>query len=265
MRASLPMYTFDPTANAALWRALAAAMEAEGIEDVPSDLGAPDDLAAHWRAPDLLLSQTCGYPLVMHLKREVAVLGTFVYAAPGCDGARYSSAFIARADDPAQGLIDFRDRRVAYNGVESQSGYNCLRAAIAPLAGGQPFFADTVRTGAHYLSLQAVANGDADLAAIDCVSFAGFIRREPDLGRRVRVMSYSAAVPGLPLITQGATDTEMLARLRRAIAAVIADPALAPVRDALFLAGFEIVDFDAYDVIRVMEADAIAAGYPALA
>lgn len=265
MRASLPMYTFDAAANAALWQALAAAMKAEGIADVPGDLELPDDLAAHWRAPDLLLSQTCGYPLVMHLKREVAVLGAFAYAVPGCDGARYSSVFIARSDDPARGLADFRGRRVAYNGVESQSGYNCLRAAIAPLAGGRPFFAETLRTGAHYRSLQAVATGDADLAAIDCVSFAGFIRREPDLGRWVRVISYSATVPGLPLITQGATDTETLARLRRAIGAVVADPALAPVRDALFIAGFEIVDFDAYDVIRDMEAEAIAAGYPALA
>lgn len=265
MRASLPMYTFDAAANAALWRALATAMAAEGIADVPADLEMPDDLPTHWRAPDLLLSQTCGYPLVMHLKREVAVLGAFVYAAAGCDGARYSSAFIARADDPAHGLIDFRGRRVAYNGVESQSGYNCLRAAIAPLAGGRAFFAETLRTGAHYRSLQAVANGDADLAAIDCVSFAGFIRREPELGRRVRVIGYSAAVPGLPLITQGATDTETLARLRRAIGAVIADPALASVRDALFIAGFEVLDFEAYDGIRVMEANAIAAGYPALA
>ena len=49
---------------------------------------------------------------------------------------------------------------------------NLFRAAIAPLAGGRPFFSEVIVTGSHAASLEAVADGNAPgLAAIDCVTF----------------------------------------------------------------------------------------------
>lgn len=264
MRAALPMYTFDMSANAALWNRLVAALRAEGIADVPDQLEEPRDYFAHWLAPDLLFSQACGYPLVSRLKRNVTVIGTFVHGAEGCDGPRYASAFIAPAGHPGRELRDFRGTRVAYNGTDSQSGYNCLRYAIASLAGGKPFFSETVETGAHYRSLQAVAGGEADLAAIDCVSLAGFLKHEPELRGKIRIVGWSERVPGLPIITRGAADAETIAAMRRALASVVADPDLADIRERLFIKGFQPLDFEDYAVITAMEAAAMAAGYPAL-
>lgn len=264
MRAALPMYTFDSAANAVFWERIARALRTEGIADVPDQLDEPTDYFGHWLAPDLLLSQACGYPLVSKLKREVTVLGTFLYSVAGCDGPRYASAFIAPVDHPGQELADFRGCRVAYNGTDSQSGYNCLRFAIAPLAAGEPFFSGTIETGTHYRSLRAVAGQEVDLAAIDCVSLAGFLRHEPALRDKIRIVGWSERVPGLPIITRGAAGAERIAAMRRALAEVVADPDLADVRDRLFIDGFHPLDFADYAVITEMEAAAITAGYPAL-
>lgn len=264
MLAALPMYTFDTAANAALWARITVALKAQGIADVPDQLEEPDDYFAHWLSPDLLFSQACGYPLASKLKQNVTVIGTFVYGAEGCDGPRYASAFIAPAGHPGRELPDFRGTRVAYNGMDSQSGYNCLRSAIAPLAAGQPYFSETVETGAHYRSLQAVAGGQADLAAIDCVSLAGFLRHEPYLRDKIRIIGWSERVPGLPIITRGAADAPTIAAMRRALTSVVADPDLATIRERLFIKGFAPLDFADYGLITAMEDAAVAAGYPVL-
>ena len=265
MLASLPMYTTDRAANEALWSALSRRLRALGLDDVPAALDWPGDLQAHWRRLDLLLSQTCGYPLATQLDGIVRVIGAFRYAAPGCLGIRYRSLIVARADDPAADLAGFRGGIAAYNSRDSQSGYNSFRAAVAPLAVDGRFFGGTVETGGHRASMEAVANGKADIATIDCVTFAGVSRIEPALAEALKIVGETATAPGLPLITRGSASEAEVGILRRAIGDVVADPALADIRSRLMIAGFEPIDADAYADIGAMERTAIASGYPMLA
>lgn len=60
-----------------------------------------DDLLPHWRDDNLLLSQTCGYPLVALLP-DVQLVGTFQSNAPGCHDLRYRSWLVARQEDENQ-------------------------------------------------------------------------------------------------------------------------------------------------------------------
>ena len=62
-----------------------------------------------------------------------------------------------------------------------------------------------------------------------------------------------------------ATDAAVMANLRRALAEVAGDPALADVRGELMLDGFETLPEDAYEAILTLERDAVAQGYPTLA
>src|SRR5665811_293725 len=98
------------------------------------------------------------------------------YGFEGCEGAKHCSFLIVRRGEAERGLAGFRGARAAINARDSNTGMNLFRAAIAPLAKGHPFFSDVVVTGAHALSFAAVAEGTADIAAIDCVSF-GLLRR----------------------------------------------------------------------------------------
>ena len=265
--ASLPMYDLPELADAtdAWWAGLAGAFRRAGISEVPSALCRPDDMAAFWRDPTLLFSQTCGYPLTHRLKSVVRPVATPVYAAPGCRGADYASVVVVRADDPARELVQLRGRVCAVNGPESQSGYNALRRLVAPLAVAGRFFSDVVVSGGHAASLAAVAGGRADVAAVDCVTFALLSRCRPAAVEAVRVLTTTQSVPGLPYVTRASGNDTLVRRLREGLAAALADPSLAAARDELLIAGAEVLPLEAYGCIDRMEAEAMAGGYPKIA
>jgi ABC-type phosphate/phosphonate transport system substrate-binding protein len=251
-------------ATAALWDGLARHLRSAGIADVPAARLAEPVLPDHWLESGLLLSQTCGYPLRHVLKDRVRLVATPCYAAPGCEGPSYRSLILVPADSPAAGLADLRGRRVAFNAPDSQSGFNVLRAAVAPLAESGRFFAEAIATGSHAASLELVAAGRADVAALDCVSFALFRRCGRPATESVRVLCQTDAAPALPFITAAATTDADLFRLRQALRAAIADPALAAAREALLLRDVMLLPDSAYDAILDQERTAIAAGYPRL-
>lgn len=263
--ASLPMYPEAALALATFWAGLRGHLAAAGIVGVPAMLAEPTSLEAHWALPDLLLSQTCGYPLVTSLAGRVRYVATFAYAAPGCAGASYSSALVVRTDDPAAHLAGLRGRRVAVNAPHSHSGCNALRAMVAPLADGGRFFAAHVTTGAHRRSIAAVREGQADLAAIDAVTFELLRRVRPAEIQGLRVLGWSDRAPGLPLITALATTPDELAALRLALRQACDDPALAAARAAVLISDVEVLSDDAYAACARMADAAVAAGYPDLA
>ena len=252
--AALPMYDLPElrTVTDRWWAGLARALRAEGIADVPADLTRPVDPAAAWTSPDLLLAQTCGYPLVHALAGRVTYVATPCYRAPGCDGPCYSSAIVVRADSPWRTFAEARGAIAAINGPDSQSGCNVLRVMIAELAGPQPFFGGIRWTGAHRLSLAAVRTGTADLAAIDAVTLALITANAPDELHGVRVLCHSPMAPGLPLITRFDTTTAELERLRRALRHAFTDTSLAEVRAALLLHDVAVLPSDAHAAITAM-------------
>ncbi len=65
---------------------------------VPAALERGRDRDEQWRSPDLLLSQTCGYPLTHALAGRVDLVATPCYGVRGCEGADYRSlVVVARA------------------------------------------------------------------------------------------------------------------------------------------------------------------------
>src|SRR5471032_3445403 len=223
MLMSLPMYAISPPDVEAFASVLRDKLRRLGLHDTPDSLSWPQTLLAHWQRPDLLLSQTCGFPLVESLP-QVQLVGLFSYRAPGCDGFRYRSFLVVREEDKGRYLADFRHRRLAFNSTDSQSGYNSLRALIAPLADNGRFFADARETGAHRHSLSFVRQGQADIAAIDCVTLELLRRYEPEALTGLSIVGETAAAPGLPLITSASTSPDRLNLLRLALLDTLADP-----------------------------------------
>jgi ABC-type phosphate/phosphonate transport system substrate-binding protein len=265
--ASLPMYNPPEAvgASAALWRGLARHLRRAGIEDVPDELTPRPDLPDHWLSPDLLFSQTCGYPLTHALSGRVRLLATPCYEAPGCEGPNYCSILVVPADAPTLKLTDLRGKRAAFNALDSQSGMNALRAVIAPLAERGRFFAEVIQTGGHAASLDLVAAGGADVAAIDSVTLALFTLYRRPSAARVREICRSPSAPSLPFITAGGASHDQILRLRDGLRAATADPDLAAVRRALLLRDVMLLPDSAYDPILDMEQAAQRQGYPILA
>jgi hypothetical protein len=87
---------------------------------------------------------------------------------PRANGAPvYFSDVIVAARSSAREFADLRGGVWAYNDVCSLSGFHCLLRRLDPFGGGRRFFAATRASGAHRVSIEWVAGGEADAAAID--------------------------------------------------------------------------------------------------
>jgi len=261
--ASLPMYDLAEvrTATDRLWRLLAAALRDAGVSGVPDALSRDEPYPEFLLRDDLLLSQTCGYPLVHAFKDSLRPVATPCYAVPGCTGAEYSSVVLVRAASDHQAMDSLRGGVCAVNSPASQSGYNALRVMLAPLAGDGHFFSEVVVTGGHPASIEALASGRADVCAVDCVTYALFGRyRSSDL-QDTRVLTYTPGCPGLPLVTRADLDDVQLRNIRAAIGEAFSDPAGAEARAALFIEDATALEFEDYAVVLEMEDRAAALGY----
>ncbi|MFP4239579.1 MAG: phosphate/phosphite/phosphonate ABC transporter substrate-binding protein [Rhodosalinus sp.] len=225
MIAALPMYARPETAGATarLWAAIRDALGAG-----PRSLAEPEDLWALWQAPDLLLAQTCGLPYRAHLKDRVTLVGTPDFGLPGCAPGWYRSVYVVR-NGTARHLDDLRSPRLALNEPLSQSGW---AAPAAHFAATGRSLGPLLVTGSHATSARAVAEGAADLAALDAQTWRLLARHDP-VAEHLEVVGMTPPSPGLPLITARGRDPDPLAR---AVEAGIA--ALAPAdRAALGLRG----------------------------
>lgn len=260
--AVLPMYDWPEVRDGTdrLWQELSRRLREAGF-DAPSGLLRDIHAQTAWTDPALLLGQTCGLPFVSRLKGRVSLVGAPAYRLEGCEPGEYCSALVVRADDPADGLGGLRGRRVAYNMEGSQSGHAAMLAAIAPLARGGRFFAETLATGSHRASVRAVAEGKADIAAIDAVSWELAKRHEPSASR-LRVLSRTRPTPGLPFIT-ALRPADELRRISEAVAAGI-DGLDGATKEALLLTGFVPFSEADYDVISARLAEAERLGYAEL-
>ncbi|RJF94923.1 hypothetical protein D3874_00775 [Oleomonas cavernae] len=265
MLASLGMYDqpWLQQANDAIWAVLARQLRLLGVA-APGRLERTRTLGEIWLDPDLLLGQTCGYPLVTFLAGRVRMVATPCYDTPYTDGPDYRSVIVVRADGGPISLAGLRGARAAVNEATSNSGMNFLRAVVAPLARRGRFFSTVRYTGAHIASMAAVAAGEADVAAIDGVTFTLTARHRPDLVAGLRILTQSPSVPGLPLVTRPDAPDDLVATLRAALDGVIAEPTLAPARAALGLVGFAQVPPERYQAILDLEAEAARLGYPIL-
>lgn len=212
MIASLPMYDRPETAaaNDRLWTGVRAY-----LGHGPDQLTRDGDLWTQWQSPDLLLSQTCGYPYRARLHGQVTLVGTPVLDLPDCPPGQYYSVFVTRADDSRDNPQDYADARFAYNEALSQSGW----AAPQTWAARHGFaFTKPVHTGAHRASARAVAEGRADLASLDALSWQ-IMRRHDPFTADLRVLARTDPTPALPYITARNRDPQMLYdALSRAIA-----------------------------------------------
>ncbi len=262
---SCGMYAFTEPLRRA-WQAL--------MEPLPGFLDASDgaeNLRAEvvfdcsdetYLSPNLLIGHTCGYPYLQHWQATHEPVAVPVFDIPGCDGTDYRSWFICRADDERDSLAEFSQGIVALNHADSNSGMNVLRFELRNLSPGRTFFRRVLPSGSHTESMRLVARGEADIAAIDAVSFHHVAEVEPALAGGVRIFSRSVTTTGLPFIRPRESEfgtARILQALNEALSSLPA-----PARDTLRLTSFSVVEVSAYERTLQLEHEAVLAGYPVL-
>lgn len=244
-------------ANDRLWAAIRDGLRDHGLPGVPDRLTRGWSTDAVWSHPDLLLGMICTRPWARE-HAHLRLLGHPAYAGTDAAG-EHRSLIVVRRDDPARVLPDLRGQVAAINDRGSNTGMALLRDRIAPLAGGRPFFAAVVETGAHIDSVRAVGAGRADVAAIDEVTFAALARFDPETTARVRVLDTTdpAATPAFVTAAEPAVAT----LLATVLAQAMADPDLAGAREALFLTGIVAPRPDLAAHIAAQDERAATLGY----
>lgn len=210
-----------------------------GILDSEGKVVAPDpatlppdelDFPTLWKHPDLLFAQTCWGPMEEGLERHVVVIGQPSYdGIEGGERELYSSPILVRrgmvreggVQAPADGrailpLDLMRGKRFAYNSTDSMSGIIALTRDLSALGESIDIFSERIETAAHRGSIVAVAEGSADICAVDCRSWHLAKRHEPRAGD-VEVIGWTARRKGLPYITSRHTPQEIVAKLRSAL------------------------------------------------
>jgi len=237
-----------------------------GWSDPMSIVEPGEDLVDFWASPSTLLSQTCGYPLVTQLTDRVSVLARPQFDIEGCEDHGYCSVVVVRAEGPVASLLDLQGLRLAINSPDSHSGMNTLRHQLAPVAASRQidgrFFSEVLLTGSHVNSLIWVQNQQADVCAVDMVTWHNVGTHRPETAHGLRVLTRTSQAPSLPWICNRTLTATQQAQL---LAAVLALPQREPAACALLrLTGFKPSTLADYRVITAMENEAVALGYPVL-
>lgn len=266
--ASARMYAWSSSLEAA-WRRLLewVTARAGGGLEVPSQ-SLSVSLDELWQRPDLGCVFMCGYPWALRRDRP-RLLAAPVPSPPRYgDGPVYVSDFIVRADSPYKRLADTFGGTIAYSAEHSHSGYNAPRFHL--LAYRTPerpaLYATVLGPFVRQLPvLEAVADGRADVAAIDGYALDLMRRHAPDVAARVRVIATTVPAPSAPLVASPGVSEETCARLTEALVGAHADPAIRPTLASLLLSRFVRTEPKDFEVFLERERAAVAAGYPKIA
>ena len=236
--AALPMYDRPENAAAhdALWALIRDGLRARGVA-APDALDRSLGVWEGWESPDLVLGQVCNLPWRTRLRGRLRLVGASDHGLPGVPPGHYFSVFVARPDDDPDPAA-YVGRRFAFGEALGHSGWGAPQAWAAER--GLRFPA-TLETGGHRESVRAVAEGRADLAAIDAVTWRMIERWEPEAARALRVIGRTGASPGLSFATAARDPAPHREAVSEAIGALDAAS-----RDALGLVGVVALPERAY-------------------
>jgi ABC-type phosphate/phosphonate transport system substrate-binding protein len=264
--ASLPMYNFPEIrkASASWWRGIAKYLRLEGVEDVPDRLVFDQPLRDLWNDPKLMFSQCCGYDVVRRFANKLTPLVVPHFDVAECTAGEYSSLVVVGEDCLFDDVLEMHGTVAVINGSESHSGMSTLRQLVAPNHIDGHFFNSILISGAHIESLGMLRRREADVAAIDCVTYALLSLHQPEALTGTRVLGLTYHSPAPPYVTRSGYGNSLVERFRTALFRAFGDPALTSARQALFIKEIEWVDIDRYHKISEIEDNAARLGYPVL-
>jgi ABC-type phosphate/phosphonate transport system substrate-binding protein len=266
MIASARMYEWAPSLVIA-WRQLleGVATRARVELEVPDTRSVSlDDL---WARHDMGCVFMCGYPYAL-LERRPELLAAPV-PSPARYGAKpvYLTDFITRADEPYHRLEDTFGRRLAYSTEHSHSGYNAARYhLLSHRSDARPALFAEVKGpyGRQRAVIQAVLDGEADVAPIDGYAHDLLRRHDSATAQQLRTVATTAPAPSPPLVASPTLDADARERLSAVLVTAHEVPELATTMGDLLLSRFARVKDGDFQIFLDWQHTAEAAGYPKL-
>jgi phosphonate transport system substrate-binding protein len=170
------------------------------------------------------------YPALKEAGSPVVLLPAApVFDDPRADGRPvYYSDVVVRSSRAAARFEDLAGSVWAYNDRRSRSGWLNMLARLGEIGHvGAPeaFFTGLVPAGSHLRSLELVAGGSADAAAIDSNTLRLVRRREPEKAARLRVLESWGPMPIQPVLASTALPEPLRERIAGALLRLAENPA----------------------------------------
>ena len=155
---------------------------------------------------------TCGAPYVQDRLKD----GQQLISIPLFNNKPlYSSLIISHKEDPRKSLAEFKDKVFAYSDPRSNSGF------VAPTyhlwSQGidiKNHFRLLLHAGNHERSIEAMAHGLADVAAIDEYVWVDYIKQHPDTARSLHEIERLGPFPFTPIVAGRLVDKKIINNLQ---------------------------------------------------
>lgn len=227
------------------------------------------------------LTFICGLPLIRHnrsalnyLQKPLQILSAPVMLADRYENQPiYFADIVVNAASNFKSFEDLQGTRFCYNDLGSNSGYNLLRYRLLQHLYREKifstsnqekisYFSNVRQSGSHQRSLQWIANGLADCAAIDSVVMEAELRQFPELGKSLQIVeSIRSHIP--PITVSSRLDLSLIEQLQSTLFKPDSDlqaaMAIAQVKR------YTRVTAQDYEPIAVMFDAAMQSGYEAIA
>jgi ABC-type phosphate/phosphonate transport system substrate-binding protein len=106
-----------------------------------------------------------------------------------------------------------------------------------------------------------VHNREADVAAVDCVTYALLKRHRPSALTPIRALCPTPQAPASPYVSRADAGSDLLQKIRRGLQSACNNAALSNCRETLMIGEFQVLEPRTYECIVEMEAAAIKHGY----
>jgi hypothetical protein len=167
-------------------------------EDLAGRTGLDIRWEPHRQLAEVDLAFSCGLPLAR--AGEWTMLVAPVGSGPGYRGRPvYFTYFVVALDHPARRFEDLAGTRLVMNEPASHSGFAAVLAELDSRRLDLGFFGGHRFSGGHQSSVEAVAGGSGEVAAVDSLMFDAFVEQRPELADQLRVAATGAAWPAPPL------------------------------------------------------------------
>lgn len=252
--ASLPMYDHEAieTDTDQWWQVISNELRNRGVA-APEKLTRSNDSRLIWRDPNLLLTQCCGYDLMVNGYDNLEPILTPIYGFEDCEGGNYCSYIVVARDGKIRSAAALKGKLLAINGYRSHSGYNALREYIALNLGVGAHEQSLVVSGSHYNSMKMTAEGEAAAAAVDCVTYGIVASYAPELVSKLLVLGKSPFHSVLPYAVPKTMDDKLKTSLLSALKAALEKPEYHGIRDRLGIRSFILKNTSDYLSIKVAE------------
>lgn len=200
------------------------------------------------------LGWICG---LLHVWKEKQTNWPFTpIVAPIMDADRYQRApvyfadVVVHQDSSFQSLGELAGSQWAYNEDASFSGHHMMLHWLQSHGQDADFFAKRIRSGAHSQSLQLVANGEADCAAIDSTVLDMLTARNPAWHLPLRVVGSLGPYPMPPLVVSNRLPPALRLEIQHLLSNAHEDPQMAHLFSAWGVSRWTAVNEQTYDPIR---------------